>query len=160
MVRNNRSPLLTGQYIVELIRQPGLLFAVEEHLVASGRQALPLTGVADLEPGDLFEVTHAPLLHLSLVALQYDGQTTDHPPGQPATSQVSAVTGSSLTVMTAGGSPSPALPERLKPIQRSSFLRLWRRRQSYLREVELGLHDPDWTSLAIEQLGGVLLQIS
>ena len=59
-MRSNGSPALTGQYLVDMLPQPGIL-SMQENFVASGRQVLPLTGVADLELGDLVGVAHAPL---------------------------------------------------------------------------------------------------
>ena len=61
LVRSNGSPALTGHYLVDMLPQPSFL-STQEHFVASGRQLLPITGVADLEPGDLVGVAHAPLL--------------------------------------------------------------------------------------------------
>ena len=61
LVRSNGSPALTGHSLVDMLPQPSIL-SMQEHFVASGRQVLPLTGVADLEPGDLVGVAHAPLL--------------------------------------------------------------------------------------------------
>ena len=69
LVRSNGSPSLTGHYLVHMLPQPGIL-SFQEHFVASGRQVLPLTGVANLEPGDLVGVAHAPLLSIPLGALQ------------------------------------------------------------------------------------------
>ena len=60
LVRSNGSPALTGHYLLDMLPQPGIL-SMQGHFVASGRQVLPLTGVADLEPGDLVGVAHAPL---------------------------------------------------------------------------------------------------
>ena len=59
LVRSNDSHVLTGHYLVDMLPQSGIL-SMQEHFVASGRQVLPLTGVADLEPGDLVGVAHAP----------------------------------------------------------------------------------------------------
>ena len=52
LVRSDGYPALTGHYLVDMMPQPDLP-SVEEHFVASGRQALPLVGVAALEPGDI-----------------------------------------------------------------------------------------------------------
>ena len=52
LVRSSGSPALTGHYLVDMLPQPGIL-SMQEHFVVSGRQVLPLTGVADVEPGDL-----------------------------------------------------------------------------------------------------------
>ena len=52
-------------------------------------------------------------------------------------------------------SPSPALLERLNQNQRFSFLRVWARRPPHLREIGFDLHDPGWTSSAMEPLGDV-----
>ena len=125
LVRSNDSPALTGQYLVDMLPQPGL-FSVQEHFVTSGRQVLPLTGVADLEPDDLVGVAHSSLLSVPLNALQHADQTAEPHPSQTAERQVSAVTSSPATgeVASAVMSLSPALLERLNQDQRSSFLRV------------------------------------
>ena len=131
-----------------------------EHYVASRRQVLPLTGVADLEPGNLVGIAHAPLLRVPLGALQHASQTAEPHPGQTADCQVSAVTSSLATgeAVSPVTSPSPALLERLNQDQRSSFLRVWARLPPHLWEITFGLHDPGWTPLVIEQLGDVLCE--
>ena len=60
----------TGHYLVDVLPQPGIL-SMQEHFVSTGRQVLPLTGVADLEPGDLVGVAHAPHLSVPLGALKH-----------------------------------------------------------------------------------------
>ena len=52
LVSSIGSPALTGHYLDDILPQPDI-FSMQEHFVASGRQVFPLTGVADLEPGDL-----------------------------------------------------------------------------------------------------------
>ena len=123
LVRSNDSPALTGQYLVDMLSQPGIL-SMQQDFVASGRQVLSLTGVADLEPGDLVGVAHAPLLSVPLGALQHATHAAEPHPGQIADCQVSAVTSSPDTGEAASAvtPPSPALLERLNPDQRSSFL--------------------------------------
>ena len=110
---------------MDMLPQPGL-FSVQEHFVTSGRQVLPLTGVADLEPDDLVGVAHSSLLSVPLNALQHADQTAEPHPSQTAERQVSAVTSSPATgeVASAVMSLSPALLERLNQDQRSSFLRV------------------------------------
>ena len=90
LVRSNGSPALTGNYLVDMLPQTSIL-SMQEHFVASGRKALPLTGVADLEPGDLIGVAHAPLLSVLLGALQHVIHAAEPHPGQFANCQVSAV---------------------------------------------------------------------
>ena len=99
---------------------------MQEHFVASGRQVLPLTGVADLEPGDLVGVAHAPLLSVPLGALQHATHAAEPHPGQIADCQVSAVTSSPGTSEAASAvtPPSPALLERLNPVQRLSLIHI------------------------------------
>ena len=146
LVRSSGSPALTGHYLVDMLPQPGILS------ISSGRRVLPLTGVADLEPSDLVGVAHAPLLRVPLGALQHATHVAEPHPGQIADCQVSAVTSSSgmgeaASVVTP---PSPALLKRLNPDQRYSFLRVWARLPSHLREISFDLHDPGWTPPAIE----------
>ena len=87
LVRSSGSPALTGQYLVDMLPQPGTL-SRQEHFVVSGRQGLPLTGVADLEPGDLVGGAHAPLLRVPLHALQHTTHAAEPYPGQTANCQV------------------------------------------------------------------------
>ena len=68
LVRRDGYRALTGHYFVHMRPQPDLLSA-EEHFVASGQQVLPLAGVADLEPGDILGVAHAPLMRVPLDVL-------------------------------------------------------------------------------------------
>ena len=70
LVGSNGFPALTRQYRVDMLPQPGLR-SLQQHFDASGRQVLPFTGVTDVEPGDLVGVAHAPLLRISLNALQH-----------------------------------------------------------------------------------------
>ena len=159
LVRSNGSPVLTGHYLVDMLPQPGIR-STQEHFVASGRQVLPLTGVANLRPDDLVGVAHAPLSTVPLGALQHAIHAAEPHPGQFADCQVSAVTSSPDTGEAASAvtSPSPALLERLNPDQRCSFLRVWARLPPDLREIAFDLNDPGWTPLAIEQLGDVLCE--
>ena len=156
LVGSNGSPALTGHYLVDMLLvdmlpQPDI-FSMQEHFVASGRQVLPLTGVADLEPGDLVGVAHAPLLSVPLDALQHVTHSAELHPGQFANCQVSPVTSSPDTGVAASAvtPPLPALLERLNPDQRFSFLRVWTRLPLHLREIAFDLHDPGWTPSAIE----------
>ena len=77
-VRSNGLPALTGHYFVEKLPQPDLLLA-EEHVAASGRQVLHISSAADLEPGDLLGVAHAPLMRAPIAVFQY-GQCTSRLP--------------------------------------------------------------------------------
>ena len=79
-----------------MLPQPSLL-SLQEQLVASGRQVLPLTSVTDLEPGDLVGVAHAPLFRVPLNALQHATHAADPHPGQTAARQVSIVLSSLAT---------------------------------------------------------------
>ena len=145
-VRSHGSPALIGHYLVDMLPQPSIL-SMQEHFVSSGRQVLPLTGVGDLEPGDLVGVAHAPLLSVPLGALQYATHAAEPHPGQIANYQVSSVRSSPDTSETSSAvaPPSPALPERLNPDHRPSFLRVWARLPPHLREIAFDLHDPGWT---------------
>ena len=156
-VRSNGSPALAGHYFVDILPQPDILWG-KKHFVASGRQMLPLIGVADLDPGELVGVGDAPLLSIPLGALQHPTHAAGPHPGQSSDSQVSAVARSTDTegIAPAVPPPSPALMERLNPAQRSAFLRVWARLPPHLREIAFDLHDPGWDPPAIEQLGDVL----
>ena len=143
LVRSNGSPGLTGHYSVDILPQPGFISG-QKHFVASGRQVLPLIGVADLEPGDLVGVADAPFVRVSLGALQHTTHAAGPHPGQTLDSQVSAVARSPDTEGAAPAVPlpSPALMERLNPAQRSVFLCVWAPLSPHLREMAFDLHDP------------------
>ena len=100
--------------------------------------------MVDLEPGDLAGVAHAPLLTVPLGALQHATNASEPHPCQFADCLVSAVTSSTDTGEAASAvtPPSPALLERLNPVQRSSFLQVWARLPHHLREIAFDLHDP------------------
>ena len=112
LVRSNGSPVLTGHYLVDMLPRPSIR-SMQEHFVASGWQVLPLTGVADLEPGDLVGVAHAPRLSVPLGALLHATYAAEPNPGQFADCQVSAATSSPDTgeVASAVTPPSPVLLE-------------------------------------------------
>ena len=78
LVRSNGSPAPTGHYLVDMLPPPGIL-SMQEHFVASGWKVLPLTGVADLEPGDQVGVAHAPLLSVPLGALCHATEVSEPP---------------------------------------------------------------------------------
>ena len=129
-----------------------------EYLVAAGRQLLPLTGVADLEPGGLVGVARAPLLSVPLGALQHVTHAAEPHPGQTADCQVSAVTSSLGTAETASvvTSPSPALPA-IGP-RPAFFVGASESDCRHTWEITFDIHDPEWTPSAIEQLGDVLCE--
>ena len=58
---------VTGHYLAELLPRVGAPGGTE-HFVSAGRQLLPLTGHANLEPGDVIGIAAAPLLHIPLEA--------------------------------------------------------------------------------------------
>ena len=161
LVRSNGSPALTGHYLVDIVPQPNIR-SRKKHFVASGQQVLPLTDVADLEPGNLVGVADAPRLRIPLGALQHPMMAAGPHPGQTSDSQVSAAV--SLTdaegIAHAVPPPSPTLMERLNPAQRSSFIRVWARLPPHLREITFDLNDPGWDLPTIEQLGDVICDFS
>ena len=151
---HNGSQALAGHYLVDMLPQSDLP-SVEEHFVASGRQVL-LVGMADLKPGDMLGVVHAPLICVPLDVLQHDSRAPGFSSDPPAMTPISAVTASPLAAAAATASPSPALLWRLTSEQRASFLRAWERLPTHLCAVAFDFHGPDWIPLAIEQLGDVL----
>ena len=60
LVRRNGMPALKGHYLAELLPRVGAP-AGTEHFVSAGRQLLPLTGHANLEPGDVIGIAVAPI---------------------------------------------------------------------------------------------------
>ena len=68
IVRLDRSPALTGHYMVDLVPVHDDSNS-SERFVSSGRQLIPLTGCQDLEPGDVLGTASSPLLRVPLEAL-------------------------------------------------------------------------------------------
>ena len=157
LVRSNGSPVLIGHHFVDILPQPDFISG-QKHIVASGCQVLPLTGVADFDPGELVGVADAPLLRVPQGALQHTTHAAGPHAGQTADSQVSAVAPSPDTEVAAPTvpSPSPALMGRLNLAKCSAFLCVWARLPPHLREIAFNLHDPGWDPPAIEQLGDML----
>ena len=90
LVRSNGFPALTAHYFDD-IRPQSDNVSGSEHFVASGRQVLPLTDVADLKPGDLVGVADALLLRVPLGDLPHPTHTAGPHSGQTSDSQVSGV---------------------------------------------------------------------
>ena len=132
LIRSNGSQALTGHHLVDMLPQSGLP-SVEGYFVASGRQVLPHVGGADLEPGDILGLAHAPLMCVPRDVLQHDSRAPGLSPGPPVPTPISAVTASPLASAADTASPSPALLERLTPEQRASFLRVWEQLPAHLR---------------------------
>ena len=93
-----------------------------------------------------------------IAAFQSTNSTPAVSPPTNAT-EVAAISEASLAGAAATASRSPALLERLTPEQRVSFLRVWHRLTRHLREINSGLHSPEWTPAAIEELGDVLCKL-
>ena len=73
LIHSNGSQALNGHYLVDRLPQSDLS-SVKEHVVSSGRQVPPLIRGANLEPGEILGVTHAPLMSVPLDALQHDSR--------------------------------------------------------------------------------------
>ena len=59
------------------------LASEEEHLVALGRQVIPLVGVSNLESGDLLGDADAPLMIVPLDAVHHGGRPSGLSSGPP-----------------------------------------------------------------------------
>ena len=123
LIRLDRSPALTGHYMVDIItthddQDPS------EHFVGSGRQTIPLTGYRDLEPGDILGTASASLLRVPLEAV------APHVVHTNVTSVAeSLLPSASLSLATnvtpdTSDKPSSELFHRLNDDHRESFLRL------------------------------------
>ena len=149
LVRNNGSQTLAGQYLVDMPPTSDMP-SEEEHLVASGRQVIPLVGVSNLEPGDLLGVAHAPLMSVPLDALQHVGRPSGLSSVEPSglssvelgSTPFSVATAPPLAAVAATASPSSAPVECLTPEKRASFLSVWQRPPSHLRTVSFDSDGP------------------
>ena len=157
LVRRNDSQAITGHYLIGMLPQSDFP-SVEEHLVASGRQVLPLVGAANLAPGDILGVAHAPLMCVPLDAMQHDRRSPALPSGPPAVTPISTFTASPLAAEAGIASRSSALLERLSPEQHASYVFSWERQSSHLHAVAFEIHGPGRTPLEIEQGGRFCLR--
>ena len=154
LVYNNGLPALTGRYLVEMLPQLDLL-SVGERFAAStsGRQVLPLVGAVDLESDDFIGVVHAPFrcaLPLTLSRVQ--------PPPTWRRSRPFRI----LPAQEPQPRPIPRLPcsSVWLPTTVLRFLRVWARLPPHLRDIAFDSRSPEWTRLAIEQLGDAPLRKS
>ena len=76
LTRLNGYLALTGHYMVDITTFHDDQYP-SEHLVASGRQTIPLTGNRDLEHGDILGTASAPLLRAPLEALVQHNELSD-----------------------------------------------------------------------------------
>ena len=157
LVRLDGSPALTIHYMVDTATTHDGQGAFE-HFVASGRQTIPLTGLRDLEPGDILGTASHPLLRVPLETLaphdtQYEVTTiaestvTLAPPSTAANAMRDA----------SGASPTKLL-HRLDDAQRESFLRLWNMAPSHIRLIDFTLDAPGWEPSAIDALAATLTE--
>ena len=74
LVRANGCPALTGQYLVDMFPDVSTEELFVEHrremFVSEGRQLIPLSGAAELSPGDLLGSASAPLMRVPVHHLQ------------------------------------------------------------------------------------------
>lgn len=152
LVGRNASPALTDHCLVDMLPQPDLLSVDENfNFAAFGRQGLPVVGVTDLEPGDVLGVAHAPL-----VALQYDSRASAPFSSPPAVHQVRPFRTRPSQLRQRQHRPRLPCSSAWLLDQRGSFQRVWARPLLHLRAIAFDQHGPDWTFLAIEQLGAAL----
>ena len=148
LVRLDESPALTGHYMVDTFTIHDGQGPIE-HFVASGRQTIPLTGLRDLEPGDILGTASHPLLRVPLEILEpYDKQhevTTITEPTFTLTTPSTAAN----TTPDASGAPSAELLHRLDDVQRESFLSLWNMVPSHILQIDFALDAPGWEPSAI-----------
>ena len=122
-VRFDGSPALTGQYMVDTATTHDGQGPFE-YFVASGGQTIPLTGLRDLEPGDISGTASHPLLRVPLEILE--PHDTQHEVTTIAESTVTLAPPSTAANATpdASGAPPTELLHRLEDAQRESFLSL------------------------------------
>ena len=155
LVRLDRSPALTGHYMVDLLHVNDDSYPLER-FVSSGRQLIPLTGYQNLEHGDILDTASSPLLRVSLEALSLHDDLADvsalaespTPPPQP-------VSPPNIT-SDSPDEPPPELLARLDPSQRESFLRLWNTVPPHIRRIDFALDVAGWDPAAFDALSTTL----
>ena len=118
---------------------------MEQHLVTSGQQAVPLDEEADLQPSDVLEVAHAAMMCVSVETLEHGSRARDRSFGLRAVTPTSAVTDSLEEAAAATASPSHALLERLTPEQHVSCVRVMKWLPLQLRVALFDFHGPGLT---------------
>ena len=155
LVRLDGSPALTCHYMVDIATAHDGQGPFE-HFVASGRQTIPLTGLRDLEPGDILGTASHPLLRVPLETLA--PHDTQHEVTTIADSTVTLAPPSTATNATldASGDPPTELLYRLDDAQRESLLCLWYMVPSHIRQIDFALDAPGWEHSAIATLAATL----
>ena len=155
LVRFDGPPALTGHYMVDTATTHDGQGPFE-HFVASGGQTIPLTGLRDLEPGDILGTASHALLRVPLEILE--PHDTQHEVTTIAESTVTLAppsTAANATPNTSGAPPTELL-HRLDDAQRESFLSLWNMVPSHIRQIDFALDAPGWEPSAIDALAATL----
>ncbi|CAB1106087.1 unnamed protein product [Ectocarpus sp. CCAP 1310/34] len=150
---------------VNLVRSSGMPALIGEYLVS----LKPEAGCAELEPGDVFGVSAAPLLRVQVETLKAapssipTGPTTSTSP--PRVNAVGPKSGTHRSPDPASAPPPPKPPpqellDRFSEAQRSSFMRLWARLPAHMHDIAFDLHNPGWTPEAIDRLADALVEYS
>ena len=154
LVRLDRSPALTGHYMVGIPPVNADSNSLER-FVSSGRQLIPLMGYQDLEPGDVLGTASSPLLRVPLEVLSLHDALAD----------VSALAESPLSpqpvppphiTSDSPDAPPPELLDRLDSSQRESFLRLWHTVPPHIRRIDFALDAAGWDPAALDALSTTL----
>ena len=156
LVRHDRSPALTGHYMVNLLpvhddSNPS------EHFDSSGRQSIPLTGYQELKPGHVLGTASSPLLRVPLEALTLHDALADvsalaESPATPASQ--TALPHS--TTLDPPDEPLPELLHRLDRSQRESFLRLWNTVPPHICRIDFALDAAGCDPTALDALSTTL----
>ena len=155
LVRLDGSPALTGHYMVDIATTHDGQGPFE-HFVASGQQTIPLTGLRDLEPGDILGTASHPLLRVPLETLApHDTQHEVTTIAEPTVTLAPPSTATNATP-NASGAPPTELLNRLDDAQRESFLRLSNVAPSHIRQIDFVLDAPGWEPSAIDALAATL----
>ena len=113
-----------------------------------------MVGAADLEPGNLLGVAPIPLMRASIDFFQCADSAPAPSPSMDMP-EVAAVSEPSLTAAAATASPSPGLLERFdSPTTYFVPARLEPPAAAFAPHT-FALHGPEWTPVAIEQLGDI-----
>ena len=154
-------------------------------IVENGHQQIPLVGTAELEPGDLLGTFPCPLLRAPVGPVLYDdGSASASTPGTPDEPDMIVAGPLSPTPACAdpvvhhvspklpkGGpgaakptsaylEPPPSLLYRLNSNQGDSFLQVWHKLWTHLREISFDFQGPGWDPDVINLLRDILIDMS
>ena len=158
LIRLDGSLALAEHYMVDVIpTHDG--WTPYEHLIGSGRQAIPIMGYRDLKRGDSLGTDGTiSLLRVPLEALAPHDVRSDVTPVAESPLPSASLSLATNVEPDTSDEPSSELVHRLDDDQRESFLCLWSTVPSHIRRIDFALDAPGWEPSAINAFNATLAE--